>query len=122
MGTNYYLKQTGRKRECTCCHRPFEKIELHIGKRSAGWEFSFQGYKGIRSKKDWVERINTADASYVIEDEYGRRFTPEEFLKLVEDTRYPGQHKQYVAALKEGMTHDSWQDDEGWSFTSADFC
>ena len=45
MGTNYYLLTEA----CAHCKRGDEKI--HLGKCSAGWSFSFRGY---RKHKDWL--------------------------------------------------------------------
>ena len=47
MGTNYYA----RYNICKHCNR-FD--EIHIGKSSAGWQFSFHATHEIRSYKDWL--------------------------------------------------------------------
>jgi len=83
MGTNYYL----RKNICPCCSR---YDEIHIGKSSAGWSFSFHGFRKendegliIISYKDWLKELQNGE----IYDEYGRKVTLEEFMKLVENKK-----------------------------------
>ncbi len=80
MGTNYYH----RIDICESCNRYKEK---HIGKSSAGWQFSFQGYREdedipkIASFEDWKRELQ-ADGK--IFDEYGREMSFEEFVEYVE--------------------------------------
>lgn len=127
MGTNYYQ----RTDICDCCNR---YKEVHIGKSSAGWEFSFQGYIGeennpkIMSFEDWKRELQ-ADGK--IFTEYGEEVSFEDFVKLVEDKK-EGQwrekpnlnHYDYcLSKSKERgytMTND-WKDEDGHSFTGCEF-
>lgn len=47
MSTNFYLPQTC---PCPCEHCTVE--DLHIGKRSIGWQFSFRAYPNLQSRHD----------------------------------------------------------------------
>jgi hypothetical protein len=121
MGTNYYQ----RTDICECCNRYKEK---HIGKNSMGWQFSFQGYTSyddnpkIKSFEDWKRELQ-ADGK--IFDEYGRELTFEEFVELVESkNKAPNNHYDYCKKEAANRGYDmlnDWKDDEGYSFSGADF-
>lgn len=77
MGTNYYVED-GKK--CSKCGTGGE--EIHIGKSSAGWEFTFawnngEYYKSLPELKKWLRGRQ-------IVDEYGRKVTKKDFWGLVE--------------------------------------
>ena len=126
MGTNYYH----RTDICNCCNRYEEK---HIGKSSAGWQFSFQGYNKcgdipqIASFEDWKRELQTKGVIY---NEYGEYILFEDFVKMVED-KQTGKfndkpnlnHYDYCLDNKERVfdMSDDWKDDEGYSFTSREF-
>ena len=126
MGTNYYF----RTNICNCCDRYDEK---HIGKSSAGWQFSFQGYSAsngddveITSWEDWKSFI--LDNTGGIFDEYGKFYYFHEFIKLVEDkqkgTFNNEPNKNHYDYLKEEGRYSldkDWKDEEGYSFTSSEF-
>jgi hypothetical protein len=125
MGCNYYH----RTNICEGCGRYDEQ---HIGKNSAGWTFSFQGYyedndpdddestppaTAIHSYRDWLRVLEAGGKIY---NEYGERVTLEEFKELVEDRRTaPHNHTTYCQIHH--PTDDCWLDEEGHSFSSADF-
>jgi len=121
MGTNYYH----RTDICECCNRYKEK---HIGKSSAGWQFSFQGYRDykdqpkIESFQDWKREL-LADGK--IFDEYGREFSFHEFCELVESKQsQPNNHYDCCAASSVAVGYDmsqDWKDEEGYSFSSSEF-
>ena len=53
MGTNFYTKLN----YCDKCHRG---DEIHLGKSSMGWQFSFQYnggeyYKNVEEMKEWLK-------------------------------------------------------------------
>jgi len=126
MGCNYYL----RKNECTCCNR---YDEIHIGKLSAGWTFSFRGYneydyedngfdKPIKSWEDWKEILKENDNIY---DEYGQKISFEDFEKLVESKKE--QSNNHVIYCREKYKDEDyinrlWLDDENNSFNGSSFC
>jgi hypothetical protein len=130
MGTNYYI----RGPICPTCGghndtlpdflKPYAEVEyrpgmVHIGKSSAGWTFSFRGYKTnydnrkpIETTDDWAEIIDRACAARCsIINEYGRKHSPETFWKLVWEKK--GAPHNYA------MEHpkNSWVDRTGSSFT-----
>jgi len=74
MGTNFYTKLN----ECESCGR---YNEIHLGKSSYGWQFSFQYngglfYKNISEMKKWLK-------GRTIENEYGEIIKYDEFWKMV---------------------------------------
>lgn len=120
MGTNYYWKPD----PCpTCGHSK----TYHIGKNSGGWEFLFQGFRDewseypARSAGDWRKHLASGGK---IENEYGDTITPDEFWKLVADSRRPGSlnHTTYCQQRhREHAERSCWIDDAGWSFCDSDF-
>jgi hypothetical protein len=120
VGTNYYQ----RTNICECCGRYEER---HIGKKSAGWEFSFQGYNEdieIYSWEDWKKVLKEKGKIF---NEYGEEISYEEFVKLVEDSKggeYNGRlnTNHYDYCEKDGcITNNDWKDPEGHSFSLSDF-
>jgi hypothetical protein len=76
MGTNYYVLTE----VCKACSRSDEQI--HIGKSSVGWEFSFawndgEYYKNIDEFKIWL-----SDKEIV--NEYDEPVTQDEFWSMVQ--------------------------------------
>lgn len=74
MGNNFYT----RINECDKCGR---YNEIHLGKSSAGWQFSFQYnggkfYKDIKEMKAWLKGKQ-------IWDEYGEKISYKRFWQLV---------------------------------------
>ncbi len=73
MGTNYYH----RYNICSECRR-YDK--RHIGKSSAGWQFSFKGWKdsegrpAIKSWQDWKYILKTFKDGQIF-DEYGKEWS-----------------------------------------------
>lgn len=107
MGTNFYLCHVPTAKEHEEMQKLFiekqykalrDKLDkvlhvYHIGKRSCGWQFLFEAGKGdlgpddngyyrntnpwsnnLQSLKEWLSK-----PEYVIQDEYGKIFTPEQF-------------------------------------------
>lgn len=125
MGTNYYH----RTNICDGCNR-FN--ELHIGKSSAGWQFSFQGCYNfgdeekpdIRSFEDWKKRLQAGGKIF---SEYKEEISFEDFVALVEGKQTGTYNNRpnmnhYDHCKEEGydMKHD-WKDNEGYSFTVSEF-
>ena len=127
MGTNYYL----RHKPCPTCGNVDR--ELHIGKSSVGWQFSFRGYRdqNIHSYQDWLEEFK--DERREIVDEYGRVHTIQEFRDNVEAEGRKDMLSNYNIAnqipqnekerkyLNEhpdrwGSVECYWKDNEGYSF------
>ena len=84
MGTNYYLKGTGR---CAACGRGPDE-GLHIGKSSFGWAFALHVYPdGIdtssgrtapRDLEEWIPRFAEG-----IVDEYGNSVEPQQMIDII---------------------------------------
>lgn len=126
MGCNYYL----HKNVCPHCNRSDK--EIHIGKSSAGWTFSFRGHRNyyeepydIKSYKDWADYLGKtlAAGDSLIKDEEGAITTFDELIKLIEDKRYEKlNHTTYCQ--KEHPEHaamNCWLDEDGNSFTGCEF-
>lgn len=80
MSTNYYV----RENVCDCCGR---YDELHLGKSSMGWQFTFQYnggeyYKNVAEMRKWLEGKR-------IFDEYDKEISNDEFWQLVESKQKP---------------------------------
>lgn len=125
MGTNYYIKKRDSERK-------INEPDIHIGKNSYGWEFSFQSIPelGLTSYQKWIEFIFMN--SERIYNEYNENISFEDMLKVFKDN-CPGSkmynseklNKNHHNELKEDKTHYSsktFVDAEGWSFSEYDFC
>jgi len=75
MGTNFYFVTP----KCEHCGRGDKK--KHIGKRSAGWSFTFQATEYICSYVDWLSFLENNVGKIV--DEYGDEMTLQEFTEMV---------------------------------------
>ena len=119
MGTNYYAVLN----KCASCKR---HEQLHIGKRSGGWMFSFRGHTDsqpvLRSSEDW--RLFLQDKTVM--NEYGEELSPAEFWQIVTATKDswagkpPLNHFDYCNQ-RGYPTLDQWKDPEGWSFSETEF-
>ena len=100
MGTNYYVKEN----VCPHCHR--SSSDIHLGKSSGGWKFTFQYnegyyYKNIKELKQWLKGKE-------IWDEYDRKIT----------------HKEFWDMVKSKQTNTTDECDisiDGYSFNNCDF-
>lgn len=74
MSTNFYAAHRGVEYS--------DGIGLHIGKRSAGWDFLFRGHPdlGLTTVAAWREFL--ASPSRVIIDEYATPHSAEEFFDM----------------------------------------
>lgn len=111
MGTNYYA----HTKVCNHCDRPEEQI--HIGKSSCGWTFSFHSTDEIRSYIQWLEVLSKKDCRIV--DEYGRECTLEDFKKMVEAKRDASSN--HAIYCKDEPYDHSFLDSEGNSFSEGEF-
>lgn len=112
MGTNYYTKTE----KCPHCgHRP---EGIHLGKSSAGWQFSFQYnggkfYKNVEEMKVWLK-------DKTIENEYGEEVSHEYFWKMVEEKQKEKlNHADYMSLNYPGRDTDFIIG--GYSFTDCEF-
>lgn len=113
MGTNYYARLK------PCQHCGLSKTELHIGKSSAGWTFSFHAIDSwdhdvqIKSWPEWMAFLMRPDVA--IYDEYDRLISLEKFLALVDSKR--SEKHNHAKLHPEGC----FLDDEGNSFSTHEF-
>ena len=89
MGTNFYMLTTNREMKDKYAPFSYELVddpyfayEIHIAKTSMGWLPLFQSHSsGIQSVKEYKEAYDTG--AFEIYDEYGNKYTWEEFDKRV---------------------------------------
>lgn len=102
MSTNYYLHRDPQN--CGECGKPRRESEIHIGKLSGGWVFTWQGFNGgdisgapggLFDADTWRTFLTAevAEGGW-IEAEYGIKYTVEEFMRDVEGQR--GLRRQHV--------------------------
>ena len=121
MGTNYYAYRNA----CEHCGRGDD--ELHIGKSSGGWTFSFQAYKQFETwdEKEPIDNYDKwisvlSEPGVVLRNEYGEVVSLEEFMKLVE--RKKDASLNYTDCVKHHPIwskhhgESCWLDDKGHSF------
>jgi hypothetical protein len=121
MSTNYYLEKT-----CPCCDNV---QQIHLGKSSAGWTFSFRGDReaGIVDFEAWLNRIDKKlEDNWRIRNEYGEATTLTELLQLIETKRSePNSHATYLQTDPKYSAYynaeKDWLDDKGNSFTDCEF-
>lgn len=106
MSTNFYLHRDPQN--CGECGKPGRESEIHIGKRSGGWVFTWQGFNGgdipgalggLYDAETWRVFLaaEIAEGGW-IEAEYGVKYELEEFFAEVESlhggrrhsVEYPG--------------------------------
>lgn len=138
MSTNYYFVPSPSN--------PLSIFgEIHIGKQSAGWVFSFQGYNieggVVRAEVDRLSGLSipvTIPAFVVksaedwkgimlrnygtIKNEYGEEVSQEDFWNnLISKPKYDG--TQRVHSKEHGDDPErNWVDAEGYSFSGYEFC
>ena len=117
MSTNFYIREASVDTETG--ERVFETS--HIGKRSGGWTFMFQG-EDTKSIADWKTRTANMPSNMVIVDEYGETYSHEEFWQVVDDTTKPwGPKKITPKTLRNiGNADEEWHS-EGFSFIAREF-
>jgi hypothetical protein len=108
MSTNFYFAR-GRS-----------QIE-HIGKRGGGVTFMFNGQRA-RTYNQWVMDISTPGRGVRIVDEYGRRYSPNEMLDVIEQTKEPWGPRGIVPRTQFACVNNerNWVD-EGFSFSNYEF-
>jgi len=120
MGTNFYVRtqpSCGGK-----CDQHCHGEDIHLGKSSAGWAFTFRGYPEAPSQASCPEAVTWPVNDYAswhrllslgeITDEYGRPWTAEELLVKIEGKRGGRRHEH-----GSGIFHDS----DGNDFLAVEF-
>ena len=123
MSTNFYATATC---EHPCAH--CQPDGIHIGKRSGGWTFGFEAHDdlGLTTRKAWQAHLRQPGVAII--DEYGQRYTPDEFDALVDRTREPWGTNKIEPARRDGWNdwlreYDDrhYRDAEGWDFWRGEF-
>lgn len=103
MGTNFY---TTEHPPCEHCGRGGD--EIHIGKSSLGWAFTFRSYpdRDLTSCPEWYEFLKER----LIIDEYGKQQIHDEFFKFIKSKKN----------LRKN-SNSSFDDDLGYCFVEREF-
>ena len=81
MGTNYYLRNIKTKEE------------LHLGKKSAGWQFCFKVNEEYQPNlKSLIEYISNSDFEIIAE---GEKISVLDFQKVIKDSIFGYNFKTY---------------------------
>ena len=114
MGTNYYAHTSASDTE-----------GLHIGKKSAGWDFLFHAIpeKGLTTVAAWRKLL--AKAGAYVTDEYGQRLSVGEFFEMatarpVDTAPKLRAHSDMRAYLRDPLFHVD-MDARGVPFLNAEF-
>ena len=121
MGTNYYARENA----CPTCGKG---NEIHIGKSSGGWTFSFHAVDEweteegvpIRSYKDWIRFLSKDNVK--IFDEYGNECNLKYLKDLVESKRKEKHnHTLYCQNEYPTLYQSNFLDPAGHSFSEGEF-
>lgn len=122
MSTNFYLHRDPQN--CGECSKPGREAEIHIGKRSMGWVFTWQGFTGeeipeapggLYDFETWHGFLTREIAEGAqIKDEYHQDYTLEGFFAEVVSLRgqrrqsveYPDSHKARVGP--DEVSYGNW--------------
>jgi len=110
MSTNYYMQQKPNA----------EDNGLHLGKRSAGWRFTFVGDAdlGVVDYESWKDVVcRHLACGLKVVDEYGVVQNPASFFRMAKEWGLPD-GKSCVDFSGGGQ----WLDKDGNSFYSHEFC
>ena len=130
MGTNYYATiQAGDR--CTHCGRGSAEEELHVGKSSVGWRFTFQGYDATDSRgplktvAEWEVFLRSPNVA--LRDEYHQEIDVDDLLTLVRRKADGLAHDVYHGPditgdrrFWESVQKDYWRDGDA-DFSARDF-
>lgn len=102
--------------------------EVHLGKRSAGWAFTFNAATvmdtEVRTRTEWERLVAMAGGN--VTDEVGREFVAAEFWAQVDAT--VGKRSTVAACAADEFAArlvergDVWTDADGWDFHRGDWC
>ena len=149
MGTNFYARRIPTQEEIAALHKHIDEVaagvysissmieeieivnDIHLGKRSAGWQFNWESHPeyysdNLESIKEFLSRDDI-----VIVDEYNTKFSLDEFFnkeigyclyndpeKYINGRQYEENEtgRRYVWSIKE------WTSKDGLRFSSGEFC
>ena len=131
MGTNFCMQKK------PCCECGLTPPEVHLGKRSAGWQYHARGYRAgdldevlpnatVHSLVDLFDMIGRLiNKGWHIEDEYGTEYSVDYFKTAVELTKTwngSAAKSPYWDGKARGYDmSDDAIDDEGWSVCYREF-
>lgn len=109
MGTNYYMMTKDKDlvekyfpNEYEIVDTPYFGYQIHIGKRSAGWQPLFQEHKNAYNSVSEMKEFIKSHCSIKIFDEYGRKFTLMQLQKELIDWG-KCQEVKYMKHIPEGV-------------------
>jgi hypothetical protein len=112
MGTNYYLRED----ICDTCNR---YREVHIGKSSVGWKFTFNVINDVKSYQDIKILLKElTDGKSKIFDEYNEEIKYEDFINIVENSK---DGKSSYHEISNPDIHLMTLDSDGWTFSDSEF-
>lgn len=119
MGTNFYIHRA------SVVDGVAEVEKEHIGKRSGGWVFGFQG-ENCKTYQAWKDRLNNLQGNEQIVDEYGTPMTPTEMIETIEDTKKPWGPLKITPKDRRNLrpgdrTDRDWREG-GFDFYNGEFC
>ena len=110
MGTNYYVPS----KKCQYCgHKP---DDIHLGKLSWGWDFSYQYndgkyYENREQMKEWLKDKK-------IKDEYGKSISPRAFWIMLDQRHSEKDARQHCELYNDANNFML----DGYSFSNVEFC
>ena len=149
MGTNFYARRIPTQEEVAALHKCVDEIamgicsvadmtdkielgdDIHLGKRSAGWQFHWQSNPeyysdNLESIKEFLSRDDV-----VIVDEYNEKFSLDDFLnkeigyclyndpeKYINGRQYDEKYRDKYIAVSNG----EWTSEDGLRFSKGEFC
>jgi len=118
VGTNFYVKRKLHN-HCDRCGRPEEFEEVHVGKRSFGWQWLFN--PKFDNAKSWVKYLTNCQDSLF--DEYDEQITLIEMIDNVNIKGLNGKNASPMQYGPYGWEDHEFFDDQGYRFSmSNDFC
>ena len=150
MGTNFYARRIPTQEEVAALHKHIDEVaagvysissmieeieivnDIHLGKRSAGWQFNWESHPeyysdNLESIKEFLSRDDI-----VIVDEYNTKFSLEEFLneeigyclyndpeKYINGSQY---YEKYEKGCQPVWSIKEWTSEDGLRFSSGEFC
>lgn len=116
MGMNFYVRLPECPNPCAHCNAG---EEVHLGKSSTGWTFSFRGYPaggpGFGQVTDYQEWLDLARRGKIV-DEHGEEKKLPTLLAMIDSKR--GGKNELIGS----DVIDDFIDEYGHRFTNTEFC
>lgn len=149
MGTNFYARRIPTQEEIAALHKRVDEVaagicsvaditdviessnDIHLGKRSAGWQFIWEYHPECYSDNlESIKKFLSRDDIMII-DEYGTKFSLDEFLNeeigycLYNDPEKYINGRQYDKKQYGGgyvVSDGEWTSEDGLRFGRGEFC